>query len=429
MSRTSWVLFGLLALSAGLGCGDDDAGEPARSRVDAGAKNDARARSRDGGPRVRDAGNGSDGGHADSVVQRDAQIPADAGAEARADAAQAPSCNTGDPCGDAAAPAVCTSRTLAAHNDLAATPVTLLLLFDRSGSMAEAWSGKTRWEAAGDAVLQGLATLQRGSRAGAFFFPTSDPNAPRVCVDPSGVACTFVPLFVMGGTCGVGKLADPDQIAFGPAAGFLAAFAARPNGVPRHAPVPGSFTPLKEALLQARSALTEDPPPGKAVVVIVSDGDANCEWDAAVAREVVAGWQARGIDTHALALNSATSVALGDLASAGGTTVRSPSDGAALAVELQQIVERAQGGLPSCSVALAAAGNDALQLIVELNGQRYAVAGDLGDGAGWHVNTARDSVELSGALCTAARQGRFSALAIEAGCVDLPALPASAITP
>jgi hypothetical protein len=433
--RAGWIALQLVAAAAMVaGCGDDDdAGDANGSRADAASARGGRV-----GRNARDAGDGGGRGPAAFDAGGDAggTQPGPAKPDAAVDALDDDDAGCSAPalCPSKGPDGPCIGRALGAPLPLASEAANVLLVHDRSGSMAEAWSATSRWQAAGAAVKQAFAGLLPSSRAGAVFFPSPDPDAPLVCIDPTGVACMFAPLYQQGGTCGVGGSGDADQLDFASGADFLAAFAQEPQpGLPRYAPVPGSLTPLKEALQEAQTRLANAQLEGKVAVIVISDGEPNCAWDATVAQQIVADWHAAGIDLHALALPSTTAPAsaLGELARAGGTLVREPADASGLASELEQIVHELQGGLsPSCLLAVPSppSASEALQLVVTFaaapSGTRYRVPQDLGSGSGWQANGDRSEVELFGKLCEAARAGRFATFSFEAGCVDLPDLPA-----
>jgi hypothetical protein len=327
-------------------------------------------------------------------------------------------------------PADCGSLTLEAKVEVIQHPGNVLLVFDRSGSMADDWNGSTRWETAGAAIESALTPLADILTVGSVFFPSSDPNAPAQCVDPTGIACIFLPwLVIPGGTCGVNPMGAADQIGFLEGPAFLSAFAGAANTAPLYAPIPGGLTPLKEGLQQAQSALASATLTGITSVVVITDGDPNCEWDAAVSRQIVADWQAAGIATHVIGLPGLSGTGegvLNDLAAAGGTgTYITPADSAALEQKLREIaMETVQQGFDSCEIVIdpPTKAPEKLHLVVTENGSDLDVPRDWTTDAGWTITADGSLVSLTGALCDDATGGRFQRLRFEFGCVDLPPL-------
>lgn len=334
-------------------------------------------------------------------------------------------CDAGSSCGDAAAEDSCRSRELGASVETVTAAASVLFIHDRSGSMAMDWNGQARWQAVGSAVEGALGPRTGLLRAGTIFFPSSDPNAPATCIDPTGVACLTIPgLTVQGGTCGVNPISEDDQIDFASAEDFLAAFTEQPGGAPqRYAPIPGGMTPLVEALGRAETTLADLGAP--ATVVVITDGDPNCAWDAAIADQIVSDWHAAGIDTYVVGLPTTTASVLGPLAFAAETTPRFPADVVELETMLGELLDDIlTTGLVSCVIPLDAAPDaaDELHLVVTDGGDDYDVPRDLGGGDGWTLRAADMEVELEGELCAAAQRGRFEALRFEQGCVELPGL-------
>jgi hypothetical protein len=310
-------------------------------------------------------------------------------------------------------------------------PGNVLLVFDTSGSMADKWNDKPRWQAVGDAIKSALMPLQDMLTVGTVFFPRPDPNAPPMCIDPTGITCLILPgLVVPGGTCGVSDIASADQINFVPGAQFLTTFAGSdPNGAPPYAPVPGGLTPLKEGLQQAQAALASTTLTGTTAVIVITDGDPNCGWDEAVSTQIVTDWHANGIDTYVLGVPGLSDdglEVLNNLAAAGGTgTYISPDDPAALGAKIGEIVKTTvTKGIDSCTIALnpPAEAPEKLHLVVKEMGVEHDVPRQLSDTASWSVTADGATVTLEGDLCTDAQGGRFDTLTFQFGCVELPPL-------
>lgn len=337
-------------------------------------------------------------------------------------------CEVGKRCAPTKPDGDCGSLTLEAEVETIMHPGNVLLVFDTSGSMADRWNGMSRWEQAGNAIKNALMPLSGQLTVGAVFFPRSDPNAPATCIDPTGIACLFVPqLVIPGGTCGVTPITSPDQINFAPATEFLATFSM--GAAPRYAPVPGGFTPLKEGLQQAQAALAAGTLMGVTSVVVITDGDPNCQWDQATALQIVTDWQAKGINTYVIGLPGTTGAGeavLTQLAMAGGTTQYiTPNDSKALEDKLREIAtETVRSGFDSCEIKISppAEAPEKLHLIVTENGAPADVKRDLADDYKWNINGDGSMVTLEGRLCDDATGGRFEALRFEFGCVDVPPL-------
>jgi hypothetical protein len=325
----------------------------------------------------------------------------------------------------------CGSQSLDSNVKTIEKPGNVLLVFDRSGSMAQEWNGDTRWEQAGLAIEQALTPLVDMLTIGMVGFPSADPNAPLVCVDPTGIACAFVPgLLLPSGTCSVNAVTMPDQIPFTPGAEFIPLFVGPMGGAPMYAPVPGGRTPLSEGLAQAQATLAAGVPEGITSVVVITDGDPNCEWNATASTQIVADWLAQGIRTYVIGLPGTSGegdAILTSLAMTGGTDQYiTPNDAAALEAKLREIAtETVQAGIDSCEIILnpPAEAPEKLHLVVTEGGADADAPRDLGNGAGWTLSDDASKVTLEGAFCDDALAGRFTSLRFEFGCVDLPELP------
>jgi hypothetical protein len=328
-------------------------------------------------------------------------------------------------------PADCGSLTLEAEVEVIEHPGNVLLVFDTSASMMQDWNGTPRWEVVGDAIASALMPIADLLTVGSVFFPRADPNAPATCVDPTGITCIIVPWLVLpSGACGVTPITAPDQINFLLGPEFLTTFTGAANTAPPYAPVPGGFTPLSEGLQQAQTALTSATLTGITSVVVITDGDPNCEWNAAASRQIVTDWYAAGIKTYVLGAPGLTAMGetlLNDLAVAGGTGMYiPPSDPAALEAKLREIaMETVQAGFDSCEIVInpPAEVPDKLHLVVTENGVDLDVARELSADASWSISANGALVTLEGRLCDDATGGRFQRLRFEFGCVELPPLP------
>lgn len=173
------------------------------------------------------------------------------------------------------------------------TPLTLLLVFDTSGSMSTTWGSNSRWEIAYHAVLNAVEKFQTTLTAGAIQFPTD-------------------------GSCGVAPIADPTQIDFVPGEAFLEAWPGKTFG-------PSGSTPLEVALRNADAALVRAAQLGlfenRVRVLLFSDGEPTCNDDADTMTALAARWLEAGVHTYVVALPGSEGAAglLDALANAGGT--------------------------------------------------------------------------------------------------------------
>lgn len=344
-------------------------------------------------------------------------------------------CKEGERCYDTNAdPNGCGTVTLNADVEKIEMPGNVLLVFDTSGSMDQKWdNGGSKWQAAGMAIINALTPIQDLLTAGTIFFPRADPNAPLVCIDPTGITCALgIPLYAPSGTCGVTPIESTDQINFQPGAQFITAFSG-PAGaqVPPYAPVPGGMTPLAEGLAQAKTALAGATQlVGTTSVIVITDGDPNCMWDEAASLQIVTDWAAAGIRTYVVGLPGTSGTGdqiLTKLAQAGGTmSYITPSDPMTLQMKLQEIATSTiSQGFNSCDITLdpPAEAPEKLMMIVEEAGVRQNVPHDAGTDAGWTISDDGVTVQILGKLCEDAMNGRFNSITFEFGCPDIPPPP------
>jgi len=219
--------------------------------------------------------------------------------------------------------------------------------------MGEQWNGQERWQAAGAAVERAVqAAAADIGQAGAVFFPTPNESSER-CEDPTGIACLFVPMMADANSlsCMV-EPDDPSHIDFLPALDFLGALSTNTDdGTPPYSAIPNGATPLLEALQHAEEVLGSPDPERGSAVVVITDGEPNCKWDAAVANRIVTGWRDQGIITHVIRLPgivnappsaSDGATALNQLAQSGGTDQSvTPPDADSLEDTLLEILANA----------------------------------------------------------------------------------------
>jgi hypothetical protein len=196
------------------------------------------------------------------------------------------------------------------------TPLTLLLVFDTSGSMSTTWGANSRWEIAYHAVLNAVEKFQTTLTAGAIQFPTD-------------------------GSCGAAPITDPIQIDFVPGDAFLEAWPSKTFG-------PSGSTPLEVALRNADAALVRAAEMGlfenRVRVLLFSDGEPTCNDDPDVMTALAARWLDAGVHTYVVALPGSEGAAglLDSLANAGGTGP-DQGGGAAIVVDSAASEVYAQG--------------------------------------------------------------------------------------
>jgi hypothetical protein len=308
----------------------------------------------------------------------------------------------------------------------------LLLVFDQSASMSEAWgsTGQTKLQSAQVAISNAIRALGDSLDVGAIFFPTLAcmPGRPGEAQRPGPGAAL---------SSSVAPISAPEQIAFAPAADFLQRWdehwlmAGAGSGI---------GTPMQEAFDQADLAIQSSVLEGPLAVVAVTDGAPNCfpnpllsMTPTALETERASAWLAtKGIKTYVVGLPGAGGVSvLNDVAQSGGTMQYIlPDDPKALEDKLREVVgETIKARFDSCSITLTPAADpiEKLKLIVveTENGQKSQVPRMLTTTAGWTISADGSQVEITGELCEDAKAGRFSSLTFEYGCKDkdVPDLP------
>lgn len=188
---------------------------------------------------------------------------------------------------DDASPAPLPSGDTVVVDDL-----TLLIIFDNSGSMAECWDGKTRWEHANHALRAAIEPAQHSLNVGAIRFPAD-------------------------AECLVEPFESPSQFAFDMGHEFLAHWEAG-------ARYPIGGTPLAAAMIEADKAIQNATTAGlleeRFRVVIITDGEPNCDGSPNLLTTLPTAWRAKGVETRVLGLPGSDSAAalLQSIADAGG---------------------------------------------------------------------------------------------------------------
>lgn len=191
----------------------------------------------------------------------------------------------------------------------------LLVIFDRSGSMAMKWdSGDVhapRWQVAADALTAAVEPLADRLEIGAILFPSVEESAFGVCspVDPIEA-----------------------QLDYRDGPSFLDAWATlwESPEVLGSTPIDSAFDSADDALTGAHSVTA---------VVLLTDGEPTCSGPVS-ATERAATWHARGIDTWVIGLPGTRGGGVLDaIAAAGGTGgPLSVDDPAALTAALTEIL-------------------------------------------------------------------------------------------
>lgn len=178
-------------------------------------------------------------------------------------------------------------------SELRVDDLTILVIFDNSGSMAAGWEDSTRWEHANRSLVQAIQPVQTSITVGAIRFP-------------------------LVSECGVPDFDDELQFGFALGEDFLEEWVANALG-------PAGGTPLAQAFLVADEAIRGAEEMGlldeRFRVVLLTDGEPNCEGDPGLLTELPRQWHERGVETVVLGLPGSQEAAalLDDIAEAGGT--------------------------------------------------------------------------------------------------------------
>jgi hypothetical protein len=190
-------------------------------------------------------------------------------------------------------------------------PNTILVVVDRSGSMATAWEGGTRWKAGNAAMVAALLPFREELTLAALQFP-------------------------LRGDCNVVELDAPGQYPFTTGEQFLGAWS---EAYPSTLPTGG--TPLQAALAAADRAIADAIAAGlfehKFKVMLVTDGEPTCDDDATSIVAFPARWTELGVRTYVLGLPGSAPAAelLQSIAEAGGSgTFRQIGDPGQLAHDI-----------------------------------------------------------------------------------------------
>jgi len=306
----------------------------------------------------------------------------------------------------------CGSLRLDADVGTVTRPGNVLVVFDVSPSMRDAWGASSKLDAASGALQAAITPLQDQLEVGAIFFPTAG-CIPLSAPPPGGA---------------VQPIDGSAQLRFLSGRDFLSAWS---RALTATQTVSLLGTPLTEAMQRADAALASRS--GVSAVVLFTDGAPNCypgdgAGIAGLEASLATAWAAAGTRTYVIGLPGAAGVLLLDeIAAAGGTTQHlAPESATALEQQLSTIAsETVVTRFDSCSILIdpAADDPDQLHVVVSSSGAMLDVPRDLGGGAGWSVSSDGAQVQLLGAFCEAAQSGAYDSIYFEYGCVDLPPLP------
>lgn len=308
-------------------------------------------------------------------------------------------------------------------------PGNVLVVYDRSGSMDGDWNGMPKYQAAGNAIISALTPLKDLLTIGGVFFPSVDPNACACNVAdplhwiPGPQACC---LNGIGNSCFVSDIMQTDQIKFGTGQAYIDALPMQwrlqmANG-----------TPLQAGVQRAAEALSAATLDGPVAVILMTDGEPNCNTDVNAVTTQVQMWKDKQIPTYVIGLPGAQEAAdiLNQIAMIGGTEKYvDPTNAAELEAKIRTILTSTiRQGFDSCTFHLdkPTMVPQKLHLVITEGGKDKDVPRDLsaqpnwGKDAGWNINKEGDTVELTGRLCDLAKEGAYESLRFDYGCVDLP---------
>ena len=162
------------------------------------------------------------------------------------------------------------------HGDL-----TLLVVFDKSGSMADPWDERTKWQVANEALMKAIDPVIDNLTLGTIFFP-----------QPAG-------------SCSVEPLESEQQIGFRTGRQFRAYWQET-----EESRMPDGSTPLESAMRAADVAIEQGCQLGllndRFRVVLVTDGEPTCGDYSASIVELVAEWNHAGVETWVMGLPGST---------------------------------------------------------------------------------------------------------------------------
>lgn len=331
------------------------------------------------------------------------------------------------------------------------SPVNMLVMFDRSGSMndeADEQSQATRWDLASAALSQffqepGAASLGVALR----FFPHDLPSpgcSSEGCEEdeengnddfPTAIAACSEVLVDMAPLLAEPAPADAHEAALVEAVSLSAPEERMSGGGG------GGGTPIYAALAGALSWAADHQlanPDQKTVVIFVTDGEPNgCDEDfdniAALAEQAYA---TTGVPTYAIGLTGASEDQMNQLAEAGGTNESFfISDGATASADLLAALNAIRGMTLSCDFPMPTATNAGMPINPEQLNVKYTAsatgvettfskvpsAADCATSASWYYDneTNPTRIYLCPAACELVQADDDAALDILVGCLTI----------
>jgi hypothetical protein len=359
--------------------------------------------------------------------KKDAGISSDAAANTD-DTMTADGCEVGKFCPPTSPdPDNCGKLDLKTDTETVLRPGNVLLVYDRSTSMTADWNGTPKYIAASDALVAALTPLQDQLTVGGVFFPSAtagDMNCPMGCnvADPfhwipGPQACC---LNNVANACSVTTIDQPDQLDFMPGADFITGFPMRSQeGL-------GNGTPLGQGIARAAEAISGRMFSDPLAVIVMTDGEPNCDTDPQAVVDQVTTWAAANIPTYVVGLPGAQPAAdlLNQVATAGGTgQYIDPANPQELEERLRSAISTTvRAGFDSCTFKLdpVAEAPEKLHLIITQEGAESDVPRNWSPTATWKINDEGSQVDLEGQLCDMAKDGTLEGLRFVYGCVDVP---------
>ncbi len=186
-------------------------------------------------------------------------------------------------------------------------PLTVLVIMDKSGSMAEPWDARSKWQVANEAFSKAIEDILDNLTIGAILFP-----------QPDG--------------CGVAPLSSGQQFDFQPGKAFADRWQATAESRS-----PAGSTPLgrafQEADLHIEKACNDGLLDGHFRVIILTDGQPTCGEDPELFTRLPKEWRLLGIQTLVFGLPGSQNAAdlLDSIAGSGGSShYKSPDTPGAL---------------------------------------------------------------------------------------------------
>jgi hypothetical protein len=179
--------------------------------------------------------------------------------------------------------------------ELGAGDLTLLVIFDKSGSMADGWDERSKWQVANDSFMKAIEPVIENLTIGTIFFP-----------QPDG--------------CAVAPLDSGLQMSYAPGPQFVKSWqeTAATRGPQGSTPLELSFRYADLAIERGCGfGLLDD----RFRVVLITDGEPTCNDDTEAVIGLAAEWQAIGVETWVMGLPGSSGAAelLDAIAAAGGT--------------------------------------------------------------------------------------------------------------